>query len=286
MWQGDPASWPRQAPVLFPVIGRSRGGIVRHGGAAYPMPSHGFAPEASFEIASLTGDACRLVLKNDAGTVRYYPFRFQLDVAFEVRGNTLIQRAEIWNTGDVELPYSFGFHPGFRWPLPTTRAFGRELHCLLFQSDEPHFVRRIAEDGLAPPTQPSPIVGRTMSLRDSLFAEGAVVFDKFESQAVWFGVPGHDGVLVEMDNLPHFGVWTRPPAAFLCLEPWQGYTDPVGFDGDLVDKPGSIRLAPSRASSHAIRISFGESARQPTPFVPWSGPPTWPCYCLGRSRHG
>ncbi len=264
LWQGDAGSWPRQAPVLFPVIGRSRGGVVRHGGMAYPMPSHGIAPNASFEIVAATGEACSLVLKDDAGTRASYPFEFQLKVAFEVSGDTLIQSAEITNTGDVELPYSFGFHPGLRWPLPTTAAIGRELHCIHFRSEEHHRVRRITEDGLGPPTQPSPIVGRTLNLSDSLFAEGAVVFDKFESQAVWFGVPGHDGVLVEMENLPHFGVWTRPPAAFLCLEPWQGYADPIGFDGDLIDKPGSLLLTPGQASSHTIRISFSEHAR------PWA----------------
>lgn len=260
LWQGDAASWLRRAPVLFPVIGQSRGGVVRHDGSVYPMPSHGFAPVSPFEIASVDGESCTLILKDDAGTRLSYPFSFLLQISFEVCGKTLVQRAEITNTGDVVLPYSFGFHPGFQWPLPTPSAIRRNDHHIHFQADEPYCTRRITEDGLGPATSPSPVADRVLSLSDQLFAEGAVVLDGLQSRAFWFGVPGDDGVLIEVDNLPHLGIWTRTPATYLCIEPWQGYADPIGFDGDLIDKPGSLHLAPGRAFTHTMRITFGEAA--------------------------
>jgi galactose mutarotase-like enzyme len=260
LWQGDSRSWARQAPILFPVVGRCRGGIVRHGGKAHPMPIHGLAPTAIFDVVSATDRACMLRLTDDTHTRKTYPFGFRLEIGFEVSGYTLIQRAEITNTGNASLPYSFGFHPGFQWPLPTSRTIARKTHQVLFQADEPGPVRRPLEEGLGPAIQASPVAGKVLSLSDDLFAAGAIVFDALESRRLWFGAPNHEGLLVSIENLPHLGLWARPPAAFLCIEPWQGYADPVGFDGDLTDKPGTRQLTVGETSFHTMRLSFSEPA--------------------------
>ena len=36
----------------------------------------------------------------------------------------------------------------------------------------------------------------------------------------------------------YLGVWTKPGARFICIEPWHGITDPEGFAGDFMQKPG------------------------------------------------
>ena len=35
LWHGDPAHWGERAPILFPVVGASAGGMVRIGGENY-----------------------------------------------------------------------------------------------------------------------------------------------------------------------------------------------------------------------------------------------------------
>jgi galactose mutarotase-like enzyme len=35
------------------------------------------------------------------------------------------------------------------------------------------------------------------------------------------------------------GVWQKPGAHYLCIEPWAGMADPVDFTGEAWDKPES-----------------------------------------------
>ena len=53
------------------------------------------------------------------------------------------------------------------------------------------------------------------------------------------------------------GIWSKPGGApFLCIEPWHGIASPVDFDGDFVDKPGLMLIAPGakRVMSYQIRL--------------------------------
>jgi galactose mutarotase-like enzyme len=52
------------------------------------------------------------------------------------------------------------------------------------------------------------------------------------------------------------GLWTRPGAPFLCLEPWTGYSDPDGFTGDVFEKPGMRVLEPGERARHEARFIF------------------------------
>ena len=47
---GAPEHWAYHAPILFPVVGASRDGVVRVDGRPYPMPQHGFARTSRFGI--------------------------------------------------------------------------------------------------------------------------------------------------------------------------------------------------------------------------------------------
>ena len=48
LWQGDPAYWGRRAPILFPIVGKVAGDLLRVDGQSYPMKQHGFARDAEF----------------------------------------------------------------------------------------------------------------------------------------------------------------------------------------------------------------------------------------------
>jgi galactose mutarotase-like enzyme len=56
--------------------------------------------------------------------------------------------------------------------------------------------------------------------------------------------------------MPHFGLWTKPGAPFLCLEPWQGFAAPVDFDGEFRDRPGVLTLAPGEMRRFVMDITI------------------------------
>ena len=258
-WDGDPAFWTGRAPILFPVIGLLRGGRYRLDGVEYAMPKHGFARRSTFAVVETRPDAATLRLSASEATRGLYPFDFQLDLAFVVADRTLTVAATISNLGARPMPTSFGFHPAFRWPLP----FGapRDAHTLTFERDEPEPVRRIDPEGLLTPTpRPTPVEGRTLTLRDALFEEDALIFDRVASRRVVYGAPTGPRLEVAFDDFAILGVWTKPGAGFICIEPWAGLPDPQGFDGDIRDKPGVFQVAPGDRRRLAMSISLLDDA--------------------------
>ena len=61
---------------------------------------------------------------------------------------------------------------------------------------------------------------------------------------------------VDLEDFPHLALWARPPAPFLCIEAWTGHGDPVGFAGELADKPSMRLLPPGATARHTARFSL------------------------------
>ena len=253
---GPPKYWTGRAPFLFPIVGAANGDRIRVDGKAYAMAKHGFARKSEFAVVDAQPDRVTFRLEASAATRKIYPFDFQLDIHHRIEGATLHTEAVLTNPGDAALPASFGFHPAFRWPLPW--GGGRADHRLVFAHAEPAPIRRIdIKSGLVlPDPQPSPVEGDTLTPRDDLFVPDAIIFDQLASRSVHFGVPGGRMLKLDFPQMPLLGVWTKPGAPFLCIEPWQGLADPVGYAGDFHDKPYVVAVAPGAERRFAIAISI------------------------------
>jgi len=254
-WDGDPAIWRGRAPILFPVIGLLEGGQYRLTGKSYEMPKHGFARQSRFDIVSQAPNEAIFRLSASPATRVIYPFEFQLDIAFSILDRTLTLAATIANHGHDPMPASFGFHPALRWPLPLGQA--RADHLICFAEAEPAPIRRIDANGfLKPDPMPTPVIGDTLQLADALFVDDAIIFDRLSSRSLVYGADHGPRLHVRFDDFPTLGVWTKPGADFICIEPWHGFSDPVGFAGDIWEKPGIFAVAPDESRSMAMHISI------------------------------
>jgi len=254
---GPPEYWTGRAPFLFPVVGALNQDQIHVDGQAYPMAKHGIARKRHFSLIDHRPDRAAFRLEADAETRVHYPFDFRLDVEYAIKGATLSTRVTISNPGDAPLPASFGFHPAFRWPLPWGGA--RADHRLVFERAEPDPIRRIdTANGLVlPDPRPTPVAEDILVVRDDLFVDDALIFDRLRSRKLRFGVPGNRMLEVAFPDLPLLGVWTKPGAPFLCIEPWQGLADPVGYDGDFRAKPHIVEIAPGASRSLNLLIGIG-----------------------------
>ncbi|NIJ07423.1 galactose mutarotase-like enzyme [Sphingomonas vulcanisoli] len=253
LWDGDPAFWTGRAPILFPVIGCVNGGVIRVDGKEYPMAKHGFARRRHFTVIAQDEGSATFSLADDDETRKSYPFAFRLDIRFAIEGEALTLTATAHNLGDTPMPASFGFHPALRWPLPYSGA--RADHRIRFDAVEPEPIRRIDGDGfLRPAPVPSPIEGDTLTIRDDLFSDDAVILDAPHARGLAYGAPGTPGLRVEWD-LPQLGIWTKPGAPYLCIEPWAGIADPEGFVGDIFDKPGIVAIPAGESHSFSMKIA-------------------------------
>jgi len=242
LWGGDPSVWSGRAPLLFPIVGALAGGSYRLGSQVRRLPRHGFARVRPFEVLDSTPTGAAFRLRADESSRQLYPFRFELQVHFALDGPTLIVRSCVRNLSDDDMPASFGYHPAFNWPLPYGRA--RSDHFIKFATDEPDPIRRLNADGLLTPERhPTPISNRRLALADSLFQDDVVIFEQIRSRSVSYGAADGPRIEVSFPDSPYLGIWTKPQANFICIEPWHGVADPVAFSADFRAKPGVFTLA-------------------------------------------
>ncbi|MBB3017276.1 galactose mutarotase-like enzyme [Microvirga lupini] len=262
LWDGDPAFWTGRSPLLFPIVGRVRNDRIRVNGSDYDLPRHGFARTSRFEVEEAAPSRCRFRLRSSESTLQRYPFPFQLDVSYAVEGATLSITAAVTNTGSSSMPVSFGFHPAFRWPLPYGAP--REAHEIRFEQEETEPIRRPFGGLIKSEAEPTPVQNRTLTLRDDLFETDALVFDQLRSRSVDYGARGGASLRVDFPDMPHLGIWTKPGAGFICIEPWQGHADPQDFAGDFSDKPGTVILQPEETRRFAILVTVKPPELQST----------------------
>jgi galactose mutarotase-like enzyme len=255
LWNGDATVWAGRAPLLFPIVGTLAGGTYRLGSTSYSLPRHGFARISPFQIVDSGGASAVFRLESDESRFRQYPFRFQLDVRYALDGARLLISASIRNLGDEPMPASFGFHPGFRWPLPYGRP--RSAHFIEFANDEPAAVRRLDRNGLLTPERhATPIVERRLALEDALFESDVIIFDEVQSRSVTYGADTGPRIRVGFQDAPFLGLWTKPRADFICIEPWHGVADPQGFSGDFREKPGVFVVPAGAGVAIAMTVSL------------------------------
>ena len=89
LWQGDPTYWGRQAPILFPFVGRLLDDRYLYEGLTYTMSQHGFARDELFEVAEASDTHVRFILRDSIETRKHYPFSLELSVIYRLIGEEL-----------------------------------------------------------------------------------------------------------------------------------------------------------------------------------------------------
>jgi len=253
LWDGNPDVWAGRSPLLFPVVGNVKDDRITVRGQHYPLLRHGFARTSTFELVESSTADCTWRLRANDETRARYPFAFRLDVAYALDGARLSMRATAANEGNDPMPASFGFHPAFRWPL--VPGVPREEHEVRFEKPEPEPIRRLA-GGLLGGPEPTPVSGERLALADSLFERDALIFDRLRSRRLTYGPATGRRLQLDFPAMPHLGIWSKPAAGFVCLEPWQGFASPIDFDRELAEKPGIVAIPPQSERVFELSVSI------------------------------
>ncbi len=260
LWNAEGVWWDAVSPLLFPIVGRAHRRRLHIDGREYAMSIHGFIAEQAFEVLEVSANRAKLRAKDTAATREGYPFPFQFDVTYELTDRELIRTVEISNPGTRELPYAFGTHTGFAWPFAGGR---QEDYVVEFEHEESPLIPVTTPNGLfAPEQRAAPLEGKRLPLSPEVFSKDALCFFNTNSRKVTFSRPGHGAIAVTVENLPHWGIWSRygsqfpSSAPFLCIEPWSGYGDPEGFEGDIRDKPSMRFLKPGETETYRTSYLF------------------------------
>jgi galactose mutarotase-like enzyme len=242
LWQGDPAYWNRHAPILFPIVGKLKNNRLRLGDRSYEMSQHGFARNMEFNLLASDDTHARYELRDNKTSATMLPFRFILAVDYTLAGNMLQVKYTVTNPSGQPIHFSIGAHPAFTCPIAPTEEFSD--YCIEFEKSETAS-RWLLQDGLLGEEQKRYLNNtRVIPFTPQLFEDDALVFKGLTSNTVSLkSTKSSHSVTMDFSGFPYFGIWSKPDGSpFVCLEPWYGVADSVGFDGAFSEKEGVIRL--------------------------------------------
>ena len=255
LFDSDPTWWKYSSPVLFPIVGKVNGGKYRAEGKEFELPGHGFARTTDFWLVDTTDNTLTFALESNAVTFKVYPYKFRLEISFELIDNEVKVIWKVTNTDDKEIYFSIGAHPALCCPISYRENFD---DCYLkFNKPEKSARIPLAANGSLTHERIPTIDGTELDLNYELFKGDALVFDDLKSDEVSVcSRKSSKSITVRAKNFPYWGFWTpaQGGAPFICIEPWQGHADYEDFSGELKDKEGIIKLAVSE--TYQTEMSF------------------------------
>ena len=246
IWQGDATYWGSTAPVLFPIIGALKNGVYTHEGREYAVPKHGFIRHnEDLQVEQVSSLEIRFSYSSDEVLKKSYPFDFRFSISFLLEGNKLSVSHQIENKGSSEMFFSLGGHPAFNCPLMPNEKYAD--YFIEFDQSQTLETTVLSGNGLLTDEQFEVVSSRDrIPLTETIFDNDALIFRDIKSKKATLKSKNHThSVVVEYADFKDLGIWAKPKAPFVCIEPWLGVTDHENTSGVFEEKDGIISLSAS-----------------------------------------
>lgn len=250
IWDGDPAYWGKHSPVLFPIVGTLKNNSYLYEGNIYALSRHGFARDSAFDVKEQNENRAVFSLQADTETKRVYPFDFELELHYSLKDCKLEIKYVVRNNGKENMPFSIGAHPAFTLPEKFTD------YSLKFELEEKLVSTQLENDLLSDKTITLPLQGNILPLDYKLFEKDALILKSLKSNTVTIAEKDRDILKVSFEKFSSLGLWTKPGAPFICVEPWQGYSDHHSANGIISEKEGILLLHPGQEFDALIEIEI------------------------------
>jgi galactose mutarotase-like enzyme len=254
LWQADPAVWPWHGPNLFPTVGESLGKQITVNGTAYPMERHGFARKSEFTVEQNSPAQATFTLRYSPETLRIYPYKFVFGVVYTLEASSLKVTYRVLNEDDKLVYFAVGGHPAFNVPFLPGEEFAD--YYIEFEDDTSLDRHLLSDDGyFTGETEPVRMDGRKLHLTKDIFNEDALVFKHLQSRKVTIrSTKNPHSLSVAFAPFPYLGLWAKPAAPYVCIEPWLGCADTVGKPVSMAEKELVQRVEPGKVFEAAFTV--------------------------------
>lgn len=244
LWQGDSATWPDQAPNLFPYIARLTNGTYMYNGDTYQMGIHGFLKDSEMTCERHTEDTLVLHLEDSENTRKQYPFSFLFVLTYALDNRQLKVTYTVKNKDNKTMYFGLGGHPGFCVPLDKKLCFND--YYLQFEPDchpqkiifsEDCFLTGQKEDF----TLDSDC---TLSLKHILFDNDALIFSNAGNVIQLKSNKSDKSIEMEYSDFEYLGLWHYPRTEvdYICIEPWSSLPSRKGIVEHLEQQDNLLSL--------------------------------------------
>ncbi len=260
IWQqSEERFWGDHAPLLFPVCGRILDSKYSYCGKEYPMSAHGFAKNFEFAIASKEGSHITMTLSSNEETRKIYPFDFILIANYELRGRDIIFTFTVTNKSNTDLPYMFGWHPGFT--LPCENGVDIESFKLQLSVDKVNWYPLQNGPFVCPDSREYPLVDGAYRLCEKEIYENDTMIYTGHKNRLSMTADASSYVLdfEWSENMPYLCVWKEDSndAKFVCLEPWSD-VPADGITPENFETRKMSRLPKGKSESYTFKLSFNK----------------------------
>lgn len=258
MWHADPKVWASYAPNLFPIIGSMKDDSYVFNKKTYQMPKHGFVRHnEDIKLLEQTENSLTFSLKQNKQLSEWFPFDFEFLLKYTLTDNILTLTHTVKNLDDSDMYFSIGGHPAFKCPFYEEENY-IDYH-LEFEHPETAKSYLLNMDNGLVTDQTKPVFNtkNTINLKPDLFNEDALIFKDLSSRKVALVSKNHGEILnVSFPDFKYLGIWAKPNAPYVCIEPWLGIADHENTNQDITKKEGIIKLAANKTftASYSIQI--------------------------------
>lgn len=250
IWQGNTDIWYGQSPILFPIIGRLLDDKYRLNGTEYTMPKHGIVRKKPFKLIDSTADSLTFCQSSDNESLEMYPYEFDLIVTFKLTEGGLDVTHTVHNKDSKDMYYSFGAHPAFNC------AIGDYLE---FQNDEKLLTERIDHESILIEEKfPVEINDKKITITEDIFKDDALILSGYTSKSITLGSDNNNRKVKFNFESPLLGIWAKPGAPYVCIEPWWGVNDNYDKKADLSEKRAIMTLKAGEKASFNWNIEISE----------------------------
>ena len=246
LWQADPAFWKRHSPVLFPIVGSVWEGKFRMDGREYAMSQHGFARDMDFDLAFSSDSEAVFELRSSEETMLKFPREFVLQIRYSLCGREIDVHWCVKNCSTKQtLDFQIGAHPAFYYR--SSEGASVKGYFSVDCTSDLHY-QLIGEKGCADVAHDYPLqldAEGLLPITASTFERDALIVDDAQVRRVTLHDSQKRPYLQLRFTAPLVGLWAPSPASpVVCIEPWYGRCDRVGFTGEFCERDWVNHLAP------------------------------------------
>ena len=250
IWNGNVDVWYGQSPILFPIIGRLLDDKYRLNSKEYTMPKHGIVRKKPFKLIEQTEDSLTFSQASDNESMEMYPYEFELQVKFQLTVSGLSVTHYVINKSNEKMFYSFGAHPAFNCEIGD---------YLEFENNEKLLTERIDHESILIEEKfPVKIDDKKLYITKDIFNDDALILSGYISKYLSLKSNNHNRVVKFNFDSPVLGIWAKPNAPYVCIEPWWGINDNYDKKDDLSQKRGIMALESQAIASYNWNIEISE----------------------------
>lgn len=257
LYQGNTRFWGRRSPVLFPIVGSSWDNEFIMDGKKYHMNQHGFARDCEFEIMKdVPEDEAWFSLESNEETYQKYPCRFRLEIGYSLQGERLTVMWRVINLDTKVIYFQIGAHPAFYYPDFKVED---KIHAYLLFDRKPEYTTLLEEKGCIGDRTQKIILNKDLMLpiENNTFDIDTIILENSGIRRVSMLDKECRPYISLLFSAPALGIWSpSPEAPFVCIEPWYGRADKVGFKEEFKDKYFCNALSPEKQFDASYMIVF------------------------------